>query len=181
MVLLARVRHTIRRYDLAGHDTRLVIGLSGGSDSVALAHLLRALAAAGELRVAGLAHFNHQLRGAADDDERFCVEMEGALGWPILVDREDVAARARGSRQSIENAARSARHEFLDRARRHFAADAVALGHTRDDQAETFLLRLVRGAGSRGLGAMHPRRGAMVRPLLECRRAELREYLESNG
>ena len=176
--LIKHVRQTIRDHSLASSSTRVVVALSGGSDSVALAHILRALDAAGDLRVAGVAHFNHQLRTAADSEERFCENIASSLGWPFLADRADVAARARAERRSVEAAARTARHEFLERARLHFDADVVALGHTRDDQAETFLLRLLRGASARGLAAMHPRRGHLIRPLLECRRAELRTYLD---
>jgi tRNA(Ile)-lysidine synthase len=179
MDLLSRVRQTIRRHDLARGGTRVLVALSGGSDSVALAHVLRSLHLAGDLRVVGLAHFNHQLRAAASDDERFCEGVAASVGWPLLADRDDVGARARRERRSIEGAARLARHEFLERARTHFEADVVARGHTRDDQAETFLLRLIRGAGSRGLAAMHPRRGAIIRPLLDCRRDDLRAYLDS--
>ena len=152
-----------------------------GPDSVALAHLLRELDLAGEIRLVGLAHFNHQLRPAASGDERFCAEVAAALDQPLLVEREDVRDLARRERRSIEDAARRARHGFLERARVHFDADAIAPGHTRDDQAETFLLRLLRGAGARGLAAMHPRRGALIRPLLDCRRAILRDYLASRG
>ena len=159
----------------------MVVALSGGSDSVALAHLLRELDLAGEVRLVGLAHFNHQLRPAASGDERFCAEVAGALDQPLLVDRDDVRDLARRERRSIEDAAHRARHAFLARARLHFNADAIALGHTRDDQAETFLLRLLRGAGARGLAAMHPRRGALIRPLLDCRRAMLRDYLATRG
>ncbi len=178
MSVLDRVRRTIRQHDLARRDTHVVVAVSGGSDSVALAHLVAELDAAGELGAVGLAHFNHQLRAAADADERFCVSIARSLGWPILTDREDVAARARRERRSTENAARRARHEFFARAQSHFNADVVAVGHTRDDQAETFLLRLVRGAGPRGLAAMHPRNGPIIRPLLACRRGELRAYLD---
>ena len=181
MQLLDRVRQTIRRYDLAGSDTRVVVALSGGSDSVALAHLLLALDAGGELQVAGFAHFNHQLRANADGDEQFCGRVAASVCRPLRVDRADVAVLARRDRRSIEDAARRARHEFLEGARRHFKADVVALGHTRDDQAETFLLRLLRGAGARGLASMHPRRAALVRPLLDCRRADLRAYLTERG
>src|SRR5207342_2627235 len=98
-----------------------------------------------------------------------------------LVDRSDVWAIAKREHRSIEDAARSARYRFFDRARGTLAADVVALGHTRDDQAETFLLRLLRGAGSRGLGAMHPRRGRLIRPLLDCRRADLQAYLHDRA
>jgi tRNA(Ile)-lysidine synthase len=177
MQLLDRVRQTIREHDLARADTRVVVAVSGGSDSVALAHLLLELDAGKELQVAGLAHFNHQLRANADRDEQFCGRVAESIRRPLLVDRADVGAIARRDRRSIESAAREARHQFLERARLHFAADVVALGHTLDDQAETFLLRLLRGAGARGLASMHPRRAALVRPLLDCRRTDLRAYL----
>ncbi len=177
MPLIDRVRQFVRDHDLAGRETRVAIALSGGSDSVALAHIVRALDAAGELRAVAVAHFNHQLRESADRDERFCAELAASFGWPLCVEREDVAARARRERRSLEDAARTARHAFFERARARVAADVVALGHTRDDQAETFLLRLLRGAGPRGLAAMHPRNGSIVRPLLSCRRQELRAYL----
>src|SRR6185436_17815510 len=78
---------------------------------------------------------------------------------------------------SIEDAARGARYAFFERARQHFRADVVALGHTRHDQAETVLLRLIRGAGPRGLAAMYPKKDRVVRPLLDCRRDELRAWL----
>jgi len=178
MSLIDLVRRTIRKHDLVRRDTRVVVALSGGSDSVALAHLTRELDAAGDLTAAGAAHFNHQLRPTADRDERLCAELARAFGWPIVIDRADVGALARSQRRSLEDAARTARHAFFARARTELGADVVALGHTRDDQAETFLLRLLRGAGSRGLAAMYPRNGAIVRPLLECRRRDLRAYLD---
>jgi tRNA(Ile)-lysidine synthase len=180
-MLITTVRRTIHRHNLAEPRTRVVVALSGGSDSVALAHLLRELEAANELTVAGLAHFNHQLRAHADRDEQFSVSTAAAIGRPILVAREDVRLRAGRERRSIEDAAHAARHEFFDRALAHFDADRVAVGHTRDDQAETFLLRLLRGAGPKGLAAMHPRRGHVIRPLLECRRVDLRAYLDERG
>jgi tRNA(Ile)-lysidine synthase len=181
MNVLERVRRTIRQQQLADRHTRAVVAISGGSDSTALAYILKALDARGEIRIDGACHFNHRLRPAADAEERLCRELARSLGWPILVESEDVAARARQERQSLEQAGRSARHEFFERALRHFGADVVALGHTRDDQAETFLLRLLRGAGPRGLGGMHPRRGHIIRPLLDCRRAALRAYLDAQG
>jgi tRNA(Ile)-lysidine synthase len=177
MNVLDRVRQFVRQHDLIGAGTRVLAAVSGGSDSVALVHLLRDMDAAGELHLSGLAHFNHQLRPTAGDDERFAAGVAASLGLPFFVDREDVAARARSERRSIEDAARTARHAFLERARVTAGADVVALGHTRDDQAETVLLRVARGAGPRGLAGMHPRNGRMVRPLLGCRRHELRAWL----
>lgn len=181
MDVLDRVRRTIRQHRLAAPETRVLVALSGGPDSVALAHLLRALDGSRELRLVGFAHFNHRLRASADADERLCAAIAADFGLPLDVEREDVRARARRERRSLEDAAHLARHAFFDRARLRAAADVVALGHTRDDQAETVLLRLVRGAGARGLAGMYPRRGALVRPLLDCRRAELRRWLEEQG
>ena len=180
-MLIDTVRRTIRRHGLASADTRILVALSGGGDSMALACLLRELADRRELAIAGIAHFNHQLRDAADADEAFCRSVADAFGWRFVAGREDVRARAAREGRSIEDAGRTARHDFFDRARVQLSADAVAVGHTRDDQAETFLLRLLRGAGPRGLSAMHPRHGAVIRPVLYCRRSELRAYLQERG
>ena len=153
------------------------MALSGGPDSVALVHLLLELQAAGELSVAGLAHFNHQLRGAdADGDEAFCRTMAAALGLPIEVGRGDVRALARDERRSVEDAARAARYAFLEDAADRLSAGVIAVGHSADDQAETFLLRLIRGAGPRGLAGILPRAGRVVRPLIDIPRVDLRQY-----
>jgi tRNA(Ile)-lysidine synthase len=177
MELLDQVRKTIARHALASAGTRVIVALSGGPDSVALAHVLRSLAEAGELELVGLAHLNHQLRDAAAEDARFCQDLARDLDLPLALEQADVGAHARRERRSVEDAAHELRYEFLSRARAHFRADCVALGHTRDDQAETFLLRLMRGAGPRGLGGMYPRNGYIVRPLLGCRRADLGKWL----
>ena len=178
---LALVRRTLRECDLLRPDTRFVAAVSGGSDSMALLHALHALDRASALRLVGVVHFNHQLRASAERDEQFVRAAAAALGRAIVVERGDVAARAARERRSIEDAARASRYECFARARAHFDAAYVAVGHTRDDQAETFLLRLVRGAGMRGLAGMYPRNGAIVRPLLECRRAVLRAWLVDRG
>jgi tRNA(Ile)-lysidine synthase len=177
--IVDRVRQLVRQHDLFGRETRVLAAVSGGSDSVALAHVLRELDAAGDVRFVGIAHVNHQLRVSADDDERFVAGVAESLGRTIVIDRADVAARARRERRSVEDAGRAARYEFFERACVSAGADLVALGHTRDDQAETFLLRLIRGAGPRGLASMYPRNGRVVRPLLGCRRGELRGWIEA--
>ena len=177
MELLRRVRRFIAQHDLLGPRSRVVAAVSGGSDSVALLQVLFDLNRTQELQLVGVAHFNHELRAAAVDDERFVMGAAGALGVRCVTDREDVAARAKRSGQSIEDAARTARHEFLERARVALDADVVAVGHTLDDQAETLLLRMLRGAGPRGLSGMHPRSGSVVRPLLACRRDDLKSWL----
>ena len=100
METIERVRRFIARHQLADRGTRVMVAVSGGSDSVALAHLVRELSAAGDCQIAGIAHFNHQLRETADRDERFTVAVAESFGWPIEIDREDVAARARCPREA---------------------------------------------------------------------------------
>jgi tRNA(Ile)-lysidine synthase len=181
-LLLERVRQTIRKHALACAETRVLVALSGGPDSVALAHLLLALQRTGDLLVAGFAHFNHQLRRAdADDDEAFCRTLAAGLGVPIEVGRADVGAAASATGRSNEDMARELRYTFLEEAADRTRADAIAIGHSLDDQAETFLLRLIRGAGTRGLGSIRPRAGRVIRPLLEVPRADLRQYLAAHS
>ena len=180
--LVDAVRRAIERTSLIPPGARVLAAVSGGSDSVALLYLLRELAPALRLDLAGLAHLNHQLRGAeSDGDEVFCRDLAVALDLPIVVERADVGTLARAHRVSVEVAARRARYRFLDRAAAQLQADTVATGHTRDDQAETFLLRLLRGAGATGLAAIPPRRGMFVRPILDVRREDLRAFLRERG
>jgi tRNA(Ile)-lysidine synthase len=159
----------------------VLVALSGGSDSVALTHLLLDLGENGGFSVAGLAHLNHTLRSTADRDEAFCRSFAEEQGLPVVVEVADVRSVARGDALSIEDAARRVRYQFLERAAAATGADRIAVGHTQDDQAETVLLKLMRGAGLRGLAGIHPRRGRVIRPLLEVTRAELRSYLLSRG
>lgn len=177
MTISARVLRTIRQHGLVAPGGGVLVALSGGPDSVALVHLLRDLEADGHVRVAGLAHFNHQLRGSESDaDEAFCRSIGADLGLPFECGCGDVRAAAREQGRSIEDAARVLRYAFLERAADVLAADSIAVGHSRDDQAETFLLRLLRGSGPQGLAGILPRAGRVVRPLLDIPRSELRAY-----
>ena len=179
--LLQQVRRTIRRHDLCPPGTRLLVGLSGGSDSVALTFILRELADTSGFAIAGLAHFNHRLRPTADRDEQFCRALASRLDIPIVVAAVDVREYAAAERLGIEEAARRARYAFLHRSAADLQAGRIAVGHTRDDQAETFLLKLVRGAGLTGLGGIYPRRGVLIRPLLDVSREDLQGFLKGRG
>ena len=180
--LLDRVRRTIRDNALVPAGSRVVIGLSGGADSVALSLLLAGLSSDEGFEIARLAHLNHCLRGpAADEDEAFCRALAGDLGLPLEIDRVDVGALARGTRTSIEEAGREARYRFFDRVADLTGADRIAVGHTLEDQAETFLLNLIRGAGARGLSGMQVRTGRIIRPLLDVSHGDLRQFLAERG
>jgi tRNA(Ile)-lysidine synthase len=177
MALTDRVLETVRKHRMIPAGGRVLVALSGGSDSVALLHLLRALEAQGEWTVAGVAHLNHALRAAAVVDEAFCRAIAATLDLPFRSRTVDVGDLARQLRTSIEDAGRRARYAFFEETASELDAVAIATGHTRDDQAETFLLRMIRGSGLRGLSAIRPKVGRVIRPLIEVGRTELRDWL----
>ena len=176
-----RVLRTIRRESLIAPGDRVMVALSGGADSVAMTRLLCELAETASFEVAGVAHLNHQLREAADADEQFCRTLAGRLSLPCLVGRVDVTAVANRERISVEEAGHRERYAFFQRSATTLHAGRVATAHTRDDQAETYLMRLLRGAGPAGLSGIHPRSGDVVRPLLDVSTSELRDYLSAHG
>ena len=176
-----KIRRTIRKHGLCPPGARVLVGLSGGSDSIALALLLLDLAEYGRFSVVSVAHLNHRLRESAGRDEDFCRDFAERHRLRIVVDSADVQTLARAGKLSREDAARRVRYTFLERTAADLDANRIAVGHTEDDQAETFLLKLMRGAGLTGLAGIYPRRGIVIRPVLEATRQELREYLRSRG
>lgn len=175
---LAEVRQTLERVGVRP-GAAIVVALSGGADSVALLHALLELRESGGFRLTA-AHLNHALRGDESDcDQRFCDELCARLKLEFVVEK---ATELSPQMSNLEEAARQARHEFLNRAAVQTASDYVALGHHADDQAETVLMRLLRGAGVAGLSAMaETGPGRLIRPLLSLSRGDILSYLEEIG
>jgi len=171
--MLDRVQKSIARHGMLPPGTRVIAAVSGGPDSVCLVEVLREIGA----NLAGIAHFNHKLRGEeSEEDERFVAALANRFGVPFY------RAEARPERGNLEQSARRARREFFIRLMRDGACDRIALGHTRDDQAETVLFRILRGSGLAGLAGIHPvTEDGFIRPLIEVRREEVRQYLRSRG
>ncbi len=166
------------QWDMLGGT--VLCAVSGGRDSMALLHLLNTLAEETGSQVAA-AHFNHQLRPAADRDEAFVRDWCRAQGIPLTCGRGDVRAFARREGLGVEDAARTLRYAFLEGAALDMGADRIATAHHREDNAETVLLHLLRGTGLQGLGGIPPVRGRIVRPLLETGRADIDGYVERHG
>ncbi len=177
-----RLLDTLRATPELAASGRWLVGVSGGADSIALLHALGSLGPALPARFV-VAHLHHGLRGAAADaDARFVARVAARFGWPCVVGRADVRALAAAHGWSLEQAAREARLAFFHREVRRRRARGVVLAHTRDDQAETLLIRLLRGAGGQGLGGMRSvaqvRGLCLLRPLLGLARTDLRDYLK---
>ncbi len=159
----------------------VLAAVSGGPDSVCLLHLLNDLKEAGGFTLS-VAHFNHRTRGGESDaDANFVQTLAGRLGLPIHIGSADVRRERADLKTSFQEAARILRSRFLESTRQRIGAHRLALGHTADDQAETLLMHLLRGSGLKGLGGMPEVRGAIVRPLIDCSREEILEYLRSRG
>ena len=163
---------SLRRSGISG---RILIGLSGGADSVALLRILHALRAQEGTDISAV-HVNHGLRDAADREEIFCESLCAALNVPFIVKHVHVASRG-----SIEEAAREARYHAFHEAMNALGAGTLALAHHADDQAETLLLHLFYGAGADGLGGMAEYRENVWRPFLSQRRETLKEALLELG
>jgi len=167
------IQKSIEHHQLIPAGAKVVVGVSGGADSVALARAFHSLGISFTA-----AHLNHQLRGAeSDKDEDFVRN----LGFPVVVKSVDVRKLAAESGQSLEMVARQARHDFFA----EFCEDTViALAHHADDQAETFLLKLARGAGTEGLGGMAFSqtigRLRLIRPMLNIPRSKILQWLKEN-
>lgn len=174
------VRGALEAASLCAPGRAVVAALSGGPDSVALLDALATLARRHGFAVVA-AHLDHGLRPDSAADAAFCARLCRSLGVALHLGRADVAARARREGGGIEQAARRARYAFLRAVKAEVGADAIAVAHTRDDQAETVLLRLLRGAGRTGLSAMRARARGLLRPLLGVSRRQVLAHLERRG
>ncbi|HEY7334260.1 MAG TPA: tRNA lysidine(34) synthetase TilS [Bryobacteraceae bacterium] len=176
--VLEKALKTISRYRMLAQGDRAIAAVSGGPDSMYLLRVLSELAPRFGARLAGVAHLNHKLRGAeSDKDERFVAQAAAGYGIPFYC----VEASILGQAGNLEQAARRARLDFFHKLIHERAVERIATGHTLDDQAETVLFRLLRGAGPTGMAGILPvTREGLIRPLIETGRAEIERYLASN-
>ncbi len=179
--LIKKVRDTIDKHGMLERGDRVLAAVSGGPDSVFLLHSLAELRGSYRLSLC-VAHLNHQLRGEESRaDAQFVEELAGRMKIPAVVESFDLPSYIEERGFSVEEGARRVRYAFLERIADEVSAQVIALGHTANDQAETLLLRLIRGAGTLGLSSIPPKRGKLVRPLIEVAKDEILEWLSSRG
>ncbi len=198
--LIRTVQNTIDRHDLLPRGATIVVGVSGGPDSLCLLHVLRALAPDAECGVSlHVAHLNHQLRGAdADADATFVAQLAAEWDLACTIAARDVTAYAERERLAIEEAARQMRYGFLAEVAQQIGSNTIAVAHHADDQAESVLMHVIRGAGIAGLRGMRPKLDIrdlrlgiantqypipniqLIRPLLYVTRADIEAYCAAN-
>ena len=179
--MLNKVLAFCEEHGLLAHGSSIVVAVSGGADSMALLDLLVHLQERLALSV-HVAHFEHGIRGEASrEDADYVAAFCRTKGVACSVEAADVPQYAKERRMSLETAARELRYAFLRRVKAHVGAQVIAVAHHADDQAETVLQHILRGAGLHGLVGMRPRTGDVVRPLLACRKEELVAYCAAHG
>jgi len=171
--LIKKTQNTAFQNNLWQRGSRIVLGVSGGPDSVCLLDIFANLAPKYDLKLI-IAHVNYGLRGGdSERDEKFVRKLSGKHGILIAV----LNAK---TKKISENVLRDIRYDFFERVRNENSFDMIAVAHNLEDQVETFLMRIIRGAGLNGLSAMRYKSGKLIRPFLRTTRAEILEYLKKN-
>ncbi|MBN2831406.1 MAG: tRNA lysidine(34) synthetase TilS [Candidatus Omnitrophica bacterium] len=182
MNIIDKVRYVIKKGKLVDKGDRVVVGVSGGADSVCLLYLLSGLKE--DLKISlHIAHLDHGLRKESEKDAKFVKMLAEELNIPVAFKRVNVKRIA--GKLSVEEAARNLRLEFLLQVAKRVKAQKIALAHNFDDQAETVIMRILRGTGLYGLSAILPKRKMgrvfIIRPLLNIKRSEIEAFLKSKG
>jgi len=180
--LIEKVINTIRDYNMLNTGDKVVVGVSGGPDSMCLLHILINLSKMFSIQIIAV-HVNHGLRGEeADRDEEYVREFCKVNHIKFASIKEDVHKISIKRNISCESAGRDIRYEFFEKIRRENRADKIAIAHNLNDQAETVFMRIIRGTGLEGLSGIKPVRDEKyIRPLLFCSRFEIEEYCEKSN
>ncbi|HHW31348.1 MAG TPA: tRNA lysidine(34) synthetase TilS [Clostridiaceae bacterium] len=179
--MVKKVLETIKKYNLIEKGDTVLVGVSGGPDSVCLLHILYKLKDELEIELYA-AHVNHMLRGEfSDNDQEYVTILCKQFNIPLFTKKCNIMEMAASQRLSLEETGRKARYDFFESCSQEINADKIAVAHNKNDQAETILMNIIRGTGTDGLKGMEHRRGKIIRPLLDIRREEIEKYCADNN
>ncbi len=181
--MIEKVKETIKKYNLIENGDRLVLGVSGGPDSITMLDILKNIKNSGELNFEiVVAHINHMIRTESTDDEQYVENYCKKNGIKFYLKRIDVNEYANNNKMGTEEAGRKIRYEFFDEVMKVTNSNKIAIAHNKNDKIETIIMNIFRGTGLLGLKGIEPKRNdKYIRPLIECERKEIEEYCEKNN
>lgn len=175
-----KVLNTIKKYKLIENKDKVVIGVSGGPDSMTLLHVLYCMKEILDIQIC-VAHINHMLREEADEETQYVQKFCKSLGVDCYIKRIDIEKVAIDEKISTELAGRRVRYDFFEEVAQKVGATKIATAHNANDNAETVLMNLMRGTGTSGLKGIEPMRdNKFIRPIIECTRKEIEKYCVEN-
>jgi len=178
--LINKVLKTIQKYNLINENDKIVIGVSGGPDSMCLLHILNSIKNELNFEIV-VAHINHMIRPEADMETQYVQQFCEKIGIKCYVKKIDVVEKSSKEKIGTEEAGRKARYEFFEEVAKMTGANKIATAHNANDNAETVLMNIFRGTGTTGLKGIEPiRDNKYIRPIIECERKEIEEYCEIN-
>jgi len=178
--VINKVLTTIKKHNLIKENDKIVVGVSGGPDSVCLLHILNNLKEEMKFDIV-VAHINHMIREEADEETEYVENMCKTMGVKCFVKRINVTQKASCEKMGTEEAGRNARYEFFEEVCKLTNSNKIATAHNANDNAETVLMNIFRGTSVSGLKGIEPiRDGKIIRPLIECERVDIENYCSSN-
>lgn len=178
--MIKKVLETIKKYNLIENGDRIVLGVSGGPDSITMLDILRQLREELEFEIV-VAHINHMIREEAIEDEKYVQEYCKKNNIECYIKRIDVEKIANTKKIGTEEAGRKVRYEFFEEILQKTGSNKIGIAHNKNDKIETIIMHILRGSGISGLKGIEPKRdNKYIRPLIECERSEIEQYCEEN-
>ena len=176
-----KVINTINKYKLIQNGDKIVLGVSGGPDSISMLNILNEIKEECKFKIY-VAHINHMIREEAEDDEKYVQQFCEEKNIPCYIKRVDVKEIAKNKKIGTEEAGRNIRYEFFEEVLQDVGANKIAIAHNKNDKIETIIMNLFRGSGLSGLKGIEPiRENKYIRPLIECERQEIELYCEQQN
>ena len=176
-----KVLETIKKYNLINRNDKIVVGVSGGPDSICLLHILNAIKLELNFEIY-VAHINHMIRSEAEEETNYVIDFCNKLQIPCYVKKVDVLKKSNIEKIGTEEAGRKVRYDFFEEVLLKVKANKIAIAHNSNDNAETILMNIFRGTGISGLKGIEPiRNEKYIRPIIECEREEIEEYCLKNN
>ena len=178
-----KVFETIKKYNLIQDEDRLVLGISGGPDSISMLDILYQIKKTNKIRFEFVvAHVNHLIREEAVEDEKYVENYCKKRQIKFYVERIDAKKYANNNKMGLEEAGRKLRYDFFDEILKNTSSNKIAIAHNKNDKVETIIMNIIRGTGLQGLKGIEPiRNNKYIRPLIECEREEIENYCQEKN